>query len=62
MSPMFRAVAEATEEAICNSLFQATTIRGFNGTVKALPLERTLALLKKAGALQSDSTSEREEK
>jgi D-aminopeptidase len=55
MSPLFQAVAEATEEAIYNSLFRATTIRGFKGTVKALPLERTLELLRQAGALSRDS-------
>ncbi len=51
MSPLFQAVAEATEEAIYNSLFRAATTRGFKGTVKALPLERTLELLRQAGAL-----------
>ena len=55
MSPLFQAVAEATEEAIYNSLFRATTTRGFKGTVKALPLERVLELLRQAGALSRDS-------
>jgi D-aminopeptidase len=55
MSPLFQAVAEATEEAIYNSLFRARTTRGFKGTVKALPLERALALLRQAGALGQDS-------
>jgi hypothetical protein len=50
MSPLFQAVAEATEEAIYNSLFRATTTKGFRGTVEALPLERTLELLKRAGS------------
>ena len=53
MSPLFQAVAEATEEAIYNSLFRATTVKGFKGTVEALPLERTLELLKKAGAVDA---------
>lgn len=47
MSGLFQAVAEATEEAIYNSLFRATTVKGFRGTVTALPLERTLKLLAK---------------
>jgi D-aminopeptidase len=47
MSMLFQAVAEATEEAIYNSLFRATTVKGFRGTVEALPLERTLKLLAK---------------
>jgi len=51
MSPLFQAAADATEEAIYNSLFRAVTVKGFQGTVEALPLDRTLELLKmfKAG-------------
>ena len=52
MSLLFQAAAEATEEAIDNSLFRATSVQGFHQTVEALPLERTLAILKKAGALK----------
>jgi D-aminopeptidase len=48
LSPLFQAVAEATEEAIYNSLFRATTTRGFKGSVAALPLEPVLALLQQA--------------
>lgn len=51
MSPLFKAVADATEEAIYNSLFRATTVKGFRGTVAALPLKPTLQILKEAGAL-----------
>jgi D-aminopeptidase len=47
MTMLFQAVAEATEEAIYNSLFRATTVKGFRGTVEALPLDRTLKLLVK---------------
>ncbi len=51
-SPLFLAVVEATEEAILNSLFMATTTRGFDGhIVEALPLERTIEILKKYNAL-----------
>src|SRR6188508_1045032 len=40
MSPLFQAVIEATEEAIYNSLFKATTITGKDKrTVEALPVE-----------------------
>ncbi|MBJ6982276.1 P1 family peptidase [Luteimonas sp. MC1572] len=46
MTPLFDAVAEATEEAIVNSLFRADTMRGHRGTVPALPLERALPLLR----------------
>ena len=52
MSPLFQAVIEATEEAIYNSLFQATTITGYKGrTVEALPLDAVKKLLQKYGRL-----------
>lgn len=52
MSPLFLAVIEATEEAIYNSLFRATTITGRGKTIEALPLARTLEILRKYKALQ----------
>ena len=39
MSPLFQAVAEATEEAIYNSLLQAEDVSGHRGTIKALPAD-----------------------
>jgi D-aminopeptidase len=56
MSPLFQAVAEATEEAILNSLFRATTVQGARGTIEALPVERTLEILRRYGALGWDRT------
>ena len=51
MSPLFQAAVEATEEAIYNSLFRATTVVGRNGnTVEALPIEKTVEVLKKYGS------------
>ena len=51
MSPLFLAVIEATEEAICNSLFKANSITGKGGVrVEALPLEKTLEILRKHAA------------
>ncbi len=47
MTPLFRAVAEATEEAILNSLFQATTVSSSKRTVSAIPLDKLLPLLRK---------------
>jgi D-aminopeptidase len=44
-------VIEATEEAIYNSLFLATTVRGHRGTVEALPLDATRAVLERYGVL-----------
>ena len=52
MSPLFLAAIEATEEAIDNSLFKAVTMTGCGQTVEALPLERTLAILRRHGALK----------
>ena len=51
MSPLFLAVIEATEEAIYNSLFRATTITGRGHMVEALPIDRTLEILKLHNAL-----------
>lgn len=57
MSPLFQAVVEATEEAIYNSLFKATTVTGRDGhRVEALPIEKTLEILKKYGAARSVQT------
>ena len=53
MSPLFLAVIEATEEAIYNSLFRARTISGRGRTVEALPIDRTLEILRKYKALAS---------
>jgi len=48
LTPLFRATAEATEEAVLNSLFKATTMEGRDGHVRVgLPIERVLQTLKK---------------
>jgi D-aminopeptidase len=49
VSPLFQAVLEATEEAVYNSLFRATTVSGRGTTVEAIPLDRVRAILKKYG-------------
>ncbi len=59
MSPLFLAVIEATEEAIYNSLFRARTVTGRGHTVEALPIDRTLEILRRHGALQNRERSER---
>jgi D-aminopeptidase len=46
MSPLFLAAIEATEEAVYNSMFKATTSIGNGHTVEALPIERTVEILK----------------
>jgi D-aminopeptidase len=51
MSPLFLATVEATEEAIYNSLFMATTMRGQKGRIMpALPIGKTLKILDKYNA------------
>ncbi|HSM61848.1 MAG TPA: P1 family peptidase [Longimicrobiales bacterium] len=51
MSGLFEATVEATEEAIYNSLFKATTVTGNGRTVEALPLEETLEVLRRHGVI-----------
>ena len=46
MSVLFQATVEATEEAIYNSLFAATTVRSRGGTVAALPVDEVLRILR----------------
>ena len=52
MSPLFLAVIEATEEAIYNSMFLATTVTGHRGTTEALPLDSTAAILRRHGVIR----------
>jgi len=47
MSGLFEAAVEATEEAIYNSLFEATTTTGNGHTVQAIPLDRVREVLAK---------------
>jgi D-aminopeptidase len=47
MSGLFEAAVESTEEAIYNSLFQATTTSGNGRTVEAIPLDKVRAVLEK---------------
>jgi D-aminopeptidase len=51
MSPLFEAVIEATEEAIYNSMFRAHDVTGNGHTIKALPLQETIELLRKHNAI-----------
>jgi len=54
MTPLFQAVAEATEEAVYNSLFKAVNVRGPRNEVTALPIAETLEILRKYNALNWD--------
>lgn len=56
MSPLFAATAEATEEAIYNAIFKATTVSSSRGELRAVPLERLLQILDNHGVLNWDQT------
>ncbi|HEY2378870.1 MAG TPA: P1 family peptidase [Gemmatimonadaceae bacterium] len=47
MSALFECVVEATEEAIYNSLFRATTVTGSGHTAEAIPLDKVREILTK---------------
>jgi D-aminopeptidase len=52
LSPLFQAVIEATEESIYNSVLRAVSVRGYRGTITALPLDSTAAVLRRHGAIR----------
>ena len=52
LNPLFGATVEAVEEAVVNALFAAETTQGVDGHVlHALPVDRTVELLKRAGRI-----------
>jgi D-aminopeptidase len=52
MSPLFLAAIEATEEAVYNSMFRATSVTAHGHTVEALPIDKTTEILRKYGAIK----------
>lgn len=54
MSPLFEATVEATQESVYNALFKATTVTGRGRTINALPIDSTLAVLRKYNVLHWD--------
>jgi D-aminopeptidase len=52
MSTLFQATVEATEEAIYNSLFTATTVSSRRGTVEALPVSEVLRIMRSHRAIR----------
>ena len=56
MSPLFAATAEATEEAIYNAIFKATTVTSSRGTLEAIPIEDLKRILEKYQVLGWDKT------
>ena len=51
-SALFQATVEATEEAIYNSLFRASTVTGNGRTAEALPLDRVREILQQYNAVR----------
>lgn len=55
LDPLFRAVTDATEEAIMNALVNAEDMEGRNGnTAYAIPHDQLLAILKRHGVLREN--------
>jgi D-aminopeptidase len=52
VSPLFQAALEATEEAVYNSLFQATTVTGNGRTAEAIPVDKVKEILRKYGMVK----------
>jgi D-aminopeptidase len=61
MNPLFAATVQATEEAIVNSMVAAETMTGANGyTVKALPQDELVRILKKYNRWVDPATGKRQ--
>ena len=56
MSPLFAAVAEATEEAVYNAILKATTVTSSRGTREAIPIEDVKRILNKYNVLGWDES------
>ncbi|MCG8414224.1 MAG: P1 family peptidase [Pseudomonadales bacterium] len=56
MSPLFAATVEATEEAIYNAIFKATTVSSSRGELRAVPIDQLMEILEKHNALNWDES------
>jgi D-aminopeptidase len=56
MSPLFAAAAEATEEAIYNAIFKATTVSSSRGTLEAISIDDLKRILNKYRVLNWDDS------
>lgn len=56
MSPLFAATAEATEEAIYNAIFKATTVSSARGELRAVPLAELMTILEDYRVLNWNQT------
>lgn len=52
MTPLFQAVAEASEESVYNSMFAADTVTGHTGTANAIPKQAIRDALRRAQMLR----------
>jgi len=52
VSALFEATVEATEESVYNSLLKAVTVTSNGRTVEALPLDETVEILRRYGAIR----------
>lgn len=52
MSPLFLAAIEASEEAVYNSMFRATTTVANGHTVAGLPIDKTVQILRRHGLIK----------
>jgi D-aminopeptidase len=52
ISPLFQAALEATEEAVYNSLLQATDVTSARGKAEAIPIERVKEILRKYNVIR----------
>lgn len=57
VSALFAAAVEATEEAIYNSIFKATTVSSRFGSREALPIEEVLEVLRRYGVVEGGARS-----
>jgi len=55
-TPLFAATAEATEEAIYNAIFKATTVSSSRGELRAIPVEDLMRVLEKYQSLNWDQS------
>ena len=59
MSPLFAATVEATEEAIYNAILKATSVSSARGSLKAIPLEELVRVLRKYNVLETKRPASR---
>ena len=56
MTPLFMATVEATQEAIYNALFKATTVESSRGMSEAIPIDEVIDILDKYNVTNWDET------